>query len=106
MFQVFIILHIFICISLLVLILIQQGKGADAGASFGGASQTLFGAQGSGNFLTKLTSVLAALFFLNCLFLGYLANHQRVNDPLKNIEKVVIEKAVNTEKQDNKIIKE
>src|SRR3989338_8264613 len=101
MFQVFIILHIFICISLLVLILIQQGKGAD-----GGASQTLFGAQGSGNFLTKLTSVLAALFFLNCLFLGYLANHQRVNDPLKNIEKVVIEKAVNTEKQDNKIIKE
>lgn len=60
------------------------------GASFGGASQTLFGAQGSGNFLTKSTSILAALFFLNCLLLGYLGTHRSVRDPLANIQQAKI----------------
>lgn len=59
------------------LVLIQHGKGADMGASFGsGASQTLFGSQGTGNFLTKSTSFLAFVFFAVCLALGYIAREK------------------------------
>lgn len=70
--------HIVIAITLIGLILIQQGKGADAGAAFGGgggggASSTVFGSQGSGNFLTKTTAVLATTFFVTSLFLSYLS---------------------------------
>ncbi len=72
------VLQILVSISLIGFILIQHGKGADAGAAFGsGASSTVFGARGSGNFLTKATTVLAALFLTNSLALGYLAT-QRV----------------------------
>lgn len=56
------------------LVLIQQGKGADMGASFGsGASQTLFGSQGSGNFLTRSTWILSFVFFALCLGLAMIA---------------------------------
>lgn len=70
--------HIVIAITLIGLILIQQGKGADAGAAFGGgggggASATVFGSQGSGNFLSKSTAVLATVFFVTSLFLSYLS---------------------------------
>ena len=69
-------IHVVIAVSLVGLILIQQGKGADAGAAFGsggGASGTVFGSQGSGNFLTKTTALLATLFFLTSIFLSYLS---------------------------------
>ncbi len=105
MFQIFLVIHVLICIALISLVLLQHGKGADMGASLGsGASQTLFGAQGSGNFLTRFTSLLGGLFFLNCLFLGYLGTHLQPVDPLKNIDKVVIQKEVDP--QPNKIMKE
>ena len=69
---ILVLLHIFICIGLVALILMQQGKGADMGAAFGsGASSTVFGSQGSGNFLTRLTSIFAASFFLVSLILAY-----------------------------------
>lgn len=59
------------------LILVQQGKGADMGASFGsGASNTVFGSQGSGNFLTHTTAVLAAVFFACCLALAWYGNNK------------------------------
>lgn len=106
MFQFFLILHIIICLGLISLVLIQHGKGADIGASFG-ASQTLFGAQGSGTFLTKFTSILAVLFFVNCLWLGYLGSHQQVQDPLRNIDKVShSQQPVTTQQPENKLIKE
>ena len=64
-------------ISLIVLILMQHGKGADAGAAFGsGASATVFGARGSGNFMTKATTALAILFFITCLALAYLSSNR------------------------------
>lgn len=67
--------HVAIAIALVVLVLLQQGKGAEAGAAFGGgASQTVFGSQGSGNFLAKLTGVLAAVFFATSLGLAYLVS--------------------------------
>ena len=65
--------HVLIAISVICFVLLQRGKGAEAGASFGGASQSIFGASGSGNFLTKTTSVLMALFFATSLALVYLA---------------------------------
>jgi preprotein translocase subunit SecG len=66
-------IHVAIAIALVVLILLQQGKGA--GASFGGgASQTVFGASGSGNFLSRATGLLAAAFFVTSLTLAYFAS--------------------------------
>ncbi len=72
--QVIIVLHLLIALAIIGLILVQHGKGADAGASFGaGASQTVFGGQGSGNFLTKTTSWLAAAFFATSFGLAIIA---------------------------------
>ena len=67
--------HVTLAIALIVLILLQQGKGAEAGAAFGGgASQTVFGARGTGGFLAKLTALLAAIFFATSLALAYFAS--------------------------------
>ena len=69
--------HIIVAIVIIGLVLIQQGKGADAGASFGGgASQTVFGSEGSGNFLTRSTSVLAVVFFATSFSLAYFAKEK------------------------------
>jgi preprotein translocase subunit SecG len=73
--QLILVFHALVAIALIGLVLIQHGKGADVGASFGsGASQTVFGSQGSTSFLVKLTSILAAIFFVTSLTLGYLAS--------------------------------
>lgn len=75
--QLVTIIHIIASIALIIFILLQQGKGAEAGASFGaGASQTIFGSQGTGSFLTRITALLAFTFFITSLILGYLAIHQ------------------------------
>jgi len=65
--------QVLLAVSLIALVLVQHGKGADAGAAFGsGASATVFGAQGSANFLTRVTATLATLFFLTSMTLAYL----------------------------------
>jgi preprotein translocase subunit SecG len=65
------ILHVIVCFTLVVVVLLQSGKGASIGASFGGgSSQTLFGSRGAGDFLTKLTSVAGALFMITSLALA------------------------------------
>jgi preprotein translocase subunit SecG len=72
MFTVLLVIHVFLAIGLIGLVLIQHGKGADAGAAFGsGSSATVFGSQGSASFLTRLTAVLAAGFFITSLSLAY-----------------------------------
>ncbi len=72
-----VIFHIVIAIAIIALVLIQQGKGADAGASFGGgASQTVFGSAGSGNFLTRSTSFFAVIFFATSFSLAYFAKEK------------------------------
>jgi preprotein translocase subunit SecG len=72
--------HLFLAIGLVSLVLIQHGKGADAGAAFGsGASGTVFGARGSGNFLSRATAALATLFFLTSMALAYFAS--QVGEP-------------------------
>lgn len=66
------IVHILVALGLIGLVLLQQGKGADIGAAFGsGASNTVFGARGSANFLSRTTAVLAVLFFVTSLSLAY-----------------------------------
>lgn len=66
--------HVVIAVALIALVLVQQGKGADAGAAFGsGASATMFGAQGSASFLSRTTAILATAFFLTSLTLAYVA---------------------------------
>src|ERR1700686_3433000 len=66
-----IVLHIVVCIALVIVVLLQQGKGADVGAVFGGSSQTVFGAGGASSPLFKLTWTFAALFAFTSLFLAY-----------------------------------
>lgn len=69
--------HVVIAVALVGLVLIQQGKGADAGAAFGGgASQTVFGSQGSGSFLTRVTTFLAILFFVTSFTLAVFAKQR------------------------------
>ncbi len=71
---VLIVVHLLLSLALIGLVLIQHGKGADAGAAFGsGASATVFGSQGSGNFLSRTTAILATLFFITSLALAYFA---------------------------------
>jgi preprotein translocase subunit SecG len=64
-------IHVFACLFLIVVVLLQTGKGADMGAVFGGGSQTLFGSSGAGNFLTKLTTGTAIAFMITSLILTY-----------------------------------
>lgn len=73
MFTLLVILHIFVSIFLIIVVLLQAGKGASIGAAFGGSSQTLFGGSGPATFLGKLTAVCAIIFMLTSLSLTYLS---------------------------------
>ena len=76
--NIVLVLHVIIAVSLVALVLLQQGKGADAGAAFGaGASGTVFGSKGSSSFLTRTTGVLATLFFITSLTLFVLATESK-----------------------------
>ncbi|WP_455365800.1 preprotein translocase subunit SecG [Kaarinaea lacus] len=84
------VVHILAAIGIIGLVLIQHGKGADAGAAFGagaagGASGSVFGAQGSGNFLSRSTAILATVFFVTSLSLAYLAQSNK--EPTSLLEK-------------------
>ncbi len=87
-----VVVHVIVAIAIIGLVLLQQGKGADAGASFGaGASQTVFGASGSGNFLVRATTIGATIFFITSLSLAVFAKNQSslggaANSPLVNEE--------------------
>jgi len=87
LYEILIVIYLIIALCLIGLVLIQQGKGADMGASFGaGASATIFGSGGSGNFLTKSTSILAVGFFVISLLLGNLtANRVKATDEWNNL---------------------
>ncbi len=71
MFTFLLVVQILVSISIIALVMLQQGKGADMGAAFGsGASGTMFGSQGSSSFFTRATGILAAVFFINCLLIA------------------------------------
>jgi preprotein translocase subunit SecG len=73
------VMHVLVCALIIGLVLLQKGKGADAGAAFGsGSSGTVFGAKGAANFLSRSTAVLATLFFASSLSLAYLGSSRPV----------------------------
>ena len=77
--KIALITHTLIALGIIALVLLQRGKGADAGAAFGaGASGTVFGARGSGSFFSRATAVLATLFFASSLTLAYLSSQRSV----------------------------
>ncbi len=72
------VVHVLVALSIIGLVLLQHGKGADVGAAFGGgASGSLFGASGSANFLSRTTAILAAVFFATSLGLTWYSSHKR-----------------------------
>lgn len=71
------ILHVVVCVVLILVILLQAGKGGGMGAAFGGGSATVFGGRGAQTFLGKVTSGCAAIFMLTSLFLAYRASHSQ-----------------------------
>ncbi len=77
MIQVLIVFHVLVALLIIGTVLLQQGRGADAGAGFGGgASNTVFGARGTASFLSRSTAILAALFFSTSILLAYLGARQ------------------------------
>lgn len=88
--NILLVFHVIVAVGLVVLVLLQQGKGADAGAAFGGggggASGSVFGSQGSASFLSRTTGILATLFFITSLSLAYIANKQV--EPTSVVDKI------------------
>ena len=87
-YEVLLVAYLIVALLLIGFVLIQQGKGADMGASFGsGGSNTVFGSSGSGNFMTRTTAILAGLFFFISLSLGAItANRESAEDEWNNLE--------------------
>jgi preprotein translocase subunit SecG len=71
------VVHITTCVLLILIVLIQSGKGAEISASFGGSSQTVFGSSGGANFFTRLTTILAGIFMLTSVTLTMIANREK-----------------------------
>ena len=91
-------IHIIVCIALIMIVLLQTGKGADMGAAFGGgSSQTLFGSTGASTFLTKATTAAAIIFMLTSLGLAYMSGH-KTEDSIMLDTKTPIEQHAEPEK--------
>lgn len=82
-----IILHVIVCIALILIVLLQTGKGADMGAAFGGGgSQTLFGSTGASSFLSKATTAAAVVFMVTSLSLAYVSTNQVGGSVMEQVE--------------------
>ncbi len=87
MYTLIVIIHVFICFLMIGAILLQSGKGAEIGASFGGSSQTVFGSRGPANFLSKLTVAVAAIFMLTSFTLAILAKQRTFESTVIDLNK-------------------
>jgi len=75
MLQTFLnVLHIFVCLFLILVVLLQQGKGGGMGSALGGATAQVFGGRGAGNFMTRLTAICATIFMATSISLAYIAS--------------------------------
>jgi preprotein translocase subunit SecG len=84
--MVLMVLQVFSSVAIIGLVLLQRGKGADAGAGFGaGASGTVFGARGARTALSRATAIFAAIFMINSLALAYMGSHAKVEQQPKSI---------------------
>jgi len=84
MMVLLVIIHIIVCIALIMIVLLQTGKGADMGAAFGGSSQTIFGGAGPAPFLSKITTIAAVVFMLTSLALAYISAHPQSSSVMKD----------------------
>jgi preprotein translocase subunit SecG len=98
-YEILVIVYLIVAVMLIGFVLIQQGKGAGMGASFGsGGSNTVFGSTGSGNFLTRTTAVLATLFFVISLILGnQTADKEKSVDEWQNLDTPAVEQTIDTD---------
>jgi preprotein translocase subunit SecG len=85
MYTITVVFHILACLALILIVLLQTGKGAEMGAAFGGASQTLFGGSGGATFLSKLTTGAAVVFMITCLGLTYLSAGPRTKSVMEDV---------------------
>ncbi|MFO7666079.1 MAG: preprotein translocase subunit SecG [Desulfobacterales bacterium] len=82
-----IILHVIVCVAIIMIVLLQTGKGADIGAAFGGgSSQTLFGSTGASTFLSKATTVVAVIFMITSLSLAYISSHKKGSSVMTDVK--------------------
>lgn len=97
-----VIVHVFICVLLVVLVLLQFGKGAEVGAVMGsGASQAIFSSSQSGNFLTKATTVMAILFMVNSVILTTLKSKESTKSVFDNVNVAPIAAPLNSDNEMN-----
>ena len=100
MYTILLSIAVVLSVVIIILILMQQGKGSETGAIFGGGSSSVFGAMGASTFLSKLTAILVFLFFINCLFLAYLAKNNLNSDSvLKKEENLQIEESIENKEE-------
>ena len=85
MITILTIIHILVCIFMVSIVLLQHGKGADIGATFGGGSQSLFGTEGPVPILNKVTTTAAVVFMLTSISLAYLSSHQTSSSVMGDI---------------------
>ena len=98
MLTVLTVVHVLLTISLIGLVLIQRGKGADVGAAFGsGASNTMFGSQGSASFLTRTTAAIATLFFVSSLSLAYMSGQRVERKSVTEVEQTLAPEVIEAE---------
>jgi len=88
MYILFVIIHIVVCIALILIVLLQTGKGAEMGAAFGGASQTIFGGAGPAPFLTKITTGAAIIFMITSLLLAYMSARPSSSSIMKDVRPI------------------
>ncbi len=86
MTTILIVIHVLVCIFLIVIVLLQHGKGADIGATFGGSSQSLFGSEGPIPLLNKITTFAAIIFMGTSISLAYLSAQKSTGSVMKNVE--------------------
>jgi preprotein translocase subunit SecG len=85
MYGITVFFHVLACLALILIVLLQTGKGAEMGAAFGGASQTLFGGSGGTTFLGKLTTGAAIAFMITCMALTYLSAGTQTKSVMQNV---------------------
>jgi preprotein translocase subunit SecG len=86
MYTFLLVIHLISCFTMVTVILLQSGKGAEIGAAFGGSSQTLFGSRGAATFLSKITVVAAAVFMATALSLAVLSKERSVTSAIKELQ--------------------
>ena len=86
MYVLLVIIHVAVCIALILIVLLQTGKGAEMGAAFGGASQTVFGGAGPAPFLTKITTGAAIVFMITSLALAFVSSKPSASSLMKGVK--------------------